>query len=331
MSQSQPHSMSAHNNWFHTRCYWRLLEIILWSTIGWFYWMALMVLIVWAVAQVQVETTLRQKPELTYRLHEYAHIGRDWQLLSATADVARPVLGLLQNQEFMAGLVFIRLTPKSSIALATLKTSLETAIHVGDEMRDLSELQQTAEDIERYLAEPSAESLRASMQSYADGAKAVQRAQQDFEKVVSTAEPLVQTSSSVAGAIADALRTLDPLASTMGLGQPMTQFADYLEQLPRPVETLVYQARKYSDQAAADAVLLQSIHTTIATADMRETVCTYIIFRSFIHWFLKYVWWIDAVVVAAIIVRLLLAYLKLFSPTAARQQTRPGFATSATI
>jgi hypothetical protein len=109
----------------------------------------------------------------------------------------------------------------------------------------------------------------------------------------------------------------------------VVQFADYLEWLPKPAGALVERAQQYSDRAAADTVLLYSIHKAIVTADLRETIYTYGIFRGFIRWFLKYVWWIDAVVAAAIIVRLLAAYSRLFSTTG--RQTRPGYAATVPI
>lgn len=335
MPNSQPHSTSAQNNNSpRERRHWRLLEIVLWSVLGWFYWMAFMVLLVWAVAQVQVDSTLRAEPELVHHLYEYANIGRDWQPLSTTADVARPMLELLQSQEsdlLMHELrqLLARVPLPSSFTLAAIETSLAAVVHVGDEMRDLSELRRTAEDIERYLAEPGAENLRTSMQSSADGAKALQQAQQDFKNLVTTAEPLVQGGDYVAATVANGLRTMTPTASAVGLEQPVVQFADYLEWLPKPAGALVKQAQQYSDRAAADTVLLYSIHEAIVTADLRETIYTYGIFRGFIRWFLKYVWWIDAVVAAAIIVRLLAAYSRLFSTTG--RQTRPGYAATVPI
>lgn len=337
MSNSQPRSMSAQNhNLLRNRHAWRLLEIVLWSVLGWFYWMAFMVLLVWTVAQIQVDWTLRQQPQLTYRLYEYARIGSDWRSLSATADIARPMLALLRSQESnqlqdalrqVSGIVPV----PPAITFAALEATLDVVVDAGDEMRDLSELQQTAEDIERYLAEPSTENLRTSMQSYADAAKALQRAQQDFDTIVSTVEPVVQIGDSVMGAIANGLRTGVPLASTIGLNQQVTQLADYLEQLPKPAGILVGQAHNYSMQAVKDVALLDSIHEAVATADLRETICTYGIFRGFIHWFLKYVWWIDAVVVAAIIARLLAAYSRLFLPASARRQPQAGYAATITI
>lgn len=334
MSNSHLRSISAqNNNLLHNRRAWRPLEIVLWSVLGWFYWMAFMVLLVWAVAQAQVDSALRQEPELVNHLYEYASIGRNWQPLSTTADVARPMLELLQSDLVMYGIrqVIARVPLPSSFTLAAIETSLDTIVHVGDEMRYLSKLQRTAEDLDHYLAEPSAENLHISMQSYADAAKALQQAQQDFDKIVTTMEPVVQTGDSVAGAVADGLRAGVPLASAIGLSQPVTQLADYLEQLATPAVVLVKQARTYSDQAATDVVLLHSIHEAIAMADLRETLCTYGIFRGFIRWFLKYVWWIDAVVAAMIIARLLVAYSRHFSPAAANRQPRPGYAATATI
>lgn len=93
-----PRSLSSHSsNFLRNPHRLRLPEIVFWSLIEWFYWMAFMVLIVWAVAQMQVESTLRKEPNLVGRLHNYAQVGRDWETLSVAADIAGPVLQVVTD------------------------------------------------------------------------------------------------------------------------------------------------------------------------------------------------------------------------------------------
>ncbi|HHY58188.1 MAG TPA: hypothetical protein GYA08_22450 [Chloroflexi bacterium] len=335
MSNSQPHPMSArHHVMFPDWRSWRLLEIMLWSVIGWFYWMAFMVLLVWAVAQWQVQSTLSNEPELVAHLHEYARIGRNWQPLSTTADIARPMLAFLQSQEsdlLMYGLrqASARAPLPSTLTLAAIETSLETVVYVGDEMRGLTELQRTAADIERYLAEPGFENLRAAKQSSVAGAEVLQQAQQDFDSLVAAVEPVVRGGDYLATIVAGGLRSAAPLVSIVGLEQAVAKFSDFLVELSKNSVVLVNQADQYSRQAADDTVLLYSIHEAIVTADLRESICTYGVFRSFIGWFLQHVWWINAVAAAAILIRLFIAYSRRFFSTG--RQSEPGFVAAPTI
>ncbi|HQY94546.1 hypothetical protein [Caldilinea sp.] len=333
MSSTHSQSLSSHSsNFLRNPHRLRLPEIVFWSLIEWFYWMAFMVLIVWAVAQMQVESTLRKEPNLVGRLHDYAQVGRDWETLSVAADIAGPVLQVvtdLRSAPYWSEIdvLILRMGLPTNITIRSVEEALKIIVYAGNEFREISKLDRVAHDIALYQTDHRIESLRLMKDSHAAGAKTMQQAHGDFDKIVSAVKPLVDVGSSAFGAIASGLRFGSPIA--VGYSDQVIQAADYLEQLPQPATDLMKEAQGFSKRMVTDAGLLHSMHQAIVAADTRETIFTYFVFRDFIQWFLAHIWWINGVVFIAIAIRLLLAYFRLNVPAAV--PPRPRYAAPPTI
>lgn len=332
MPNPRSHSQLVHNsNSLNSSPHrWHVVEIVPWSILGWFYWMAFLVLLVWTVAQAHVASMLEQQPQIVERLYEYAAIGRNWRTLTTAADISKPLLETLQEQKsnwLMWGVrqVVEQLPLPSDVTLEVLESSLSAVVYVGDEMRSLNELERTAQDIDHFRASRSIADLRIARESLADGTKGLQQAQEDFDDIVDALAPFIEVTDSTFHTLADGFRSLDFLAAA-NLYEPSVQFADNLDRLPQPAVDLRDEALGYSKQTGDDVAWLNAVHHTVAVADFCETLVTYYIFRDFIQWFLTYVWWINGVVFVAIAIRLTFAYFPLFPPKTASSHLQPGHA-----
>lgn len=293
----------------------QLLELIFWSLLEWFYWMAFLVLLVWFVAQVQVESSLREREDLVNNLNEYAEIGNNWQPLIAIAGIAEPALpvvsllkqsGLLSMLKTSVGKINWTLMG-SLVAIESSESALNAVVYVGKELHSINELSQTAQDTERFLQEPSISNLRVMMVSCQTGRDTLLLAQKDLHELVDKVGPFVDATEGAMHISADWIRSLPSPGLDASLFE---RAANFVETLTTPAADLVSEAEGYSNRIAADARVLASVHQSLAVAEMRENLFTFYIFRQPVQLFLDHIWWINAFVIPLIAVRMLFGYRK---------------------
>lgn len=293
----------------------QLPEILFWSFLGWIYWMALMVMLVWAVAQATVGFALYREPALETRLQEYALIGTRWRPLSDAGDAAEATLGLIEQAKAlplwgMISRVSIPGAVTKYLSLEVVEGALNLLSYAGKEFRALSELEHLAGATQEFRANPSRTNLQALMTLYVTGAATLTQTQTDLDKLVDGVDPIVGATGFTTSAIAGGLRANAAYAS--GFEAQVFTLADQLERLPAPAIEFIDDAKEQSKQIAKDAQLLRSMQHTIAVADLRESIVTYFIFRGFIKWFMTHVWTIDGVLAIVIALRVSFGHRRIF-------------------